>query len=227
MNLRYETNKLSAGYKYIIGCDEVGRGCLAGPVVAAAVVLTLEPKGLKEVRDSKLLSADKRTELEPVIKENAVAWSIAEVSSNEIDVINIHYASLLAMRRAVDKLILTIPSAPEESLSNARVKGSLHSAALGRDDTLFLFVDGKFKVPALSINQEAIIGGDNKVLSIAAASVIAKVYRDDLMQKFHNEYPAYNLKQHKGYATEQHRKIILEQGLTPIHRLSFCQNLSV
>lgn len=221
MTFRYEKAKIKKGYKYIIGCDEVGRGCLAGPVVAAAVIMDHKTWNMKhEVRDSKLLSPEKREELSPIIKQHAIAWSVAEVASHEIDEINIHNASLLAMRKAVEGLFLSIPSASEESI----IDRSLHSATLGRDDTQFLAVDGKFEVPGLSIAQEAIIGGDNKVLSIAAASIIAKVYRDNLMQKLHKQYPVYNLKQHKGYATEHHRRVIIEKGLSPIHRLSFCGN---
>ncbi|HYV33666.1 MAG TPA: ribonuclease HII [Candidatus Limnocylindria bacterium] len=208
MNFRYETKKQSAGYKYIIGCDEVGRGCLAGPVVAAAVVLR---PGIKYkvlgIRDSKLLSVEKREELTPIIKKLALAWSVAEVSSNEIDSINIHNASLLAMRRAVEAL----------TFSNSREL----------EPEGFLAVDGRFEVPGLSVAQEAVIDGDNKILSIAAASIIAKVYRDNLMQELHQRYPIYNLKQHKGYATEYHRKMVIKKGLSPIHRLSFCQNLAI
>ena len=241
MTFHYENQKIKAGYKFVIGCDEVGRGCLAGPVVAAAVVLDLscKLKDLREVTDSKLLPPQKREELSAIIKENALAWSIAEVSQEQVDEINIHNASLLAMKKAVEGLsIAVIPSEcsrAEESLKLgiSEDKGSLRSPSaalrLGRDDTAnaFLFVDGKFSVPNLDIEQQAIIAGDNKVLSIAAASIIAKVYRDGLMQKFDKQYPKYNLAQHKGYATEHHRKMIIKHGLSPLHRLTFCQNLSV
>jgi ribonuclease HII len=205
MNLRYENQKTSRGYKFIIGCDEVGRGCLAGPVVAAAVVFNFKsrPKWLSEIKDSKQLLPEKREYLSEKIKSQAV-WSIGEVSSDRVDEINIHNASLLAMKRAIEKLPL----------------GAYRSSH-------FLYVDGKFLVPNIKIDQEAIIGGDNKVLSVAAASIIAKVYRDKLMQKLHEQYPIYNFLQHKGYATLYHRKMIIQNGLSPIHRLSFCQNLSV
>jgi len=243
MNFKYENKKIEEGYSSIIGCDEVGRGCLAGPVVAAAALLRPEflnhkssILNLKDVKDSKLLTAGKREELSKTIK-NLFLWSIAEVSSEAVDEINIHNASLLAMKKAVEGL-LTACVIPETLSASERLSGiqksaktgSRLSAALGRDDTskAFLFVDGKFPVPNLNnIEQEAIIGGDNKVLSIAAASIIAKVYRDELMQKFDQQYPKYNLAQHKGYATLHHRQMIIQNGLSPIHRLSFCQNLSV
>lgn len=235
MKFLYEKDKIDQGYTQVVGCDEVGRGCLAGPVVAAAVVLpeVESYQVYKVIKDSKLLSAKKREELSVIIKEIAVAWSIAEVSSEEIDRINIHNASLLAMRKAV---LSVIPSevAPraEESIKFAKLsdKGSLHSsdAFVSRDDKhkTCIFIDGKFKIPELDLDQEAIVGGDNKVLSIAAASIIAKVYRDDLMQKFHQTFPVYNFAQHKGYATAYHRQIISEHGLCPIHRVTFSKNFN-
>ena len=214
MNLRYETKKFKQGYRYIIGCDEVGRGSLAGPVVASAVILPMPEANDKSkvesykvikscgIKDSKLLSAEKRQELEPIIKQNALAWGMGVVSEKIIDEINIYNASLLAMKKAVENLL------------------SANSCELA--DGVFLAVDGKFEVPQLAIKQEAVIDGDNKIISIAAASIIAKVYRDNLMRKAHKSYPIYNFFQHKGYATEYHRKTIIKEGLSPIHRLSFC-----
>ena len=249
MNFKYENQKIKQGYKFVIGCDEVGRGCLAGPVVAAAVVLdsSCKVKDLRDVRDSKLLSPEKREQLSAIIKEKALAWSIGEVSQELVDEINIHNASLLAMKEAVDGLAFdAIPESRstnyQRAISGIQSKlgsGSRLSAALGRDGTakVFLFVDGKFTVPSfakategkpnLHIEQQAVIGGDNKILSIAAASIIAKVYRDTLMQKLDKQYPVYNFAQHKGYATLHHRQMITQNGLSPIHRLTFCQNLSV
>jgi ribonuclease HII len=236
MTLKYEKSKQSQGYANVIGCDEVGRGCLAGPVVAAAVMLPqVESSKLKVIKsagikDSKLLTSSKREELVSVIKQYFL-WSVAEVSSEEVDEINIHNASLLAMKKAVEGLLARHC---EEAGALAGRRGNLsqgqrllRSDALARNDKVFLFVDGKFTVPNLSFSQEAIVGGDNKVLSIAAASIIAKVYRDELMQKFDKQYPKYNLAKHKGYATLHHRKMILVNGLSPIHRLTFCQNLAV
>ena len=266
MNLKYENKQYNQGYNFVIGCDEVGRGCLAGPVVAAAVSfnwLKIKDKGLKiaDINDSKLLTAKKREELSGIIKQHAL-WSIGVASEKIIDKINIHNATLLAMKRAVEKLaeqmntdtvngltlttdavqpigslssLSVIPSpstSGEESLKfdkTSVVKGSLHSsdALLGRDDTknVFVALDGKFKIPGINHEQEAVVGGDNKILSIAAASIIAKVYRDDLMRKFHLKYPIYNFARHKGYGTLFHRTLIKNHGLCPIHRKSFCQNL--
>ena len=251
MTFKYENKKLKQGFCYIIGCDEVGRGCLAGPVVAAAVVfdrLKIKDKGLRivEIKDSKLLTAGKREELSENIKTNALVWGVGVVSQEVVDEINIHNATLLAMRKAVEGLIApsgVIPSAAEESLFEGvtTAKGSLHSsdALLGRDDTknVLLVIDGKFTIPSfdkategepkLNMEQEAVIGGDNKILSIAAASIIAKVYRDELMRKLHQQYPIYNFAQHKGYGTLFHRTMILQNGLSPIHRKSFCKNLAI
>jgi len=256
MNFRYENQKLKQGYTFVIGCDEVGRGCLAGPVVAAAVALPpqVESKkacpersgaesngwkvsakggsasgGIKSagIRDSKLLSADKREYLSALIKDNCLAWGIGAVDEKTIDKINIHNATLLAMKRAVEKAIAFFGGViPTECI---RVEGSLHSPSdafgLGRDDTLkaFLYIDGKFTIPGLNMEQEAVIDGDNKILSIAAASIIAKVYRDDLMRKLHLKYPIYNFAQHKGYGTLYHRTMILQNGLSKVHRKSFCR----
>ena len=236
MNFRYETKKIKSGFKYVIGCDEVGRGCLAGPVVAAAVALPqVESSKVHKViksagiKDSKLLAPAKREELSALIKKYFL-WSIAEVSSEVIDEINIHNASLLAMRKAVEQLLCHCERVhPSEAiLSNGKDCRVGHPPKADwppRNDSSLLAVDGKFRVTGLSIPQESIISGDNKVLSIAAASIIAKVYRDNLMQKLHQRYPAYNLKQHKGYATVYHRKIIIERGLSPLHRVSFCGKL--
>jgi ribonuclease HII len=233
MTLKYENQKLRQGYSYIIGCDEVGRGCLAGPVVAAAVVFVSKtrPKWFSEINDSKKLLPEKREYLSKLIKSHAV-WSIGEVSSEVVDEINIHNASLLAMKKAVEKLILSFPgvilrpNASEAEESQTR-KEILRSAQDDAPERGFLAVDGKFKVPNLEIHQEPIIEGDGKVLSIAAASIIAKVYRDSLMRKFDKQYSGYEFARHKGYATEYHRAKIFEKGLSPIHRLSFCTNLTV
>lgn len=211
MNLRYENRKTSQGYRYVIGCDEVGRGCLAGPVVAAAVVLNLHnrPKWFSEINDSKKLSAEKREYLSVLIKSQSL-WSIGEVSSQVVDKINIHNASLLAMKRAVDGLLSSVKQA----------RGLRYNQA-------FLFVDGKFVVPNINIEQEAVVEGDGKILSIAAASIVAKVYRDSLMKEFDKTFKGYEFARHKGYATEYHRAMVIKNGLSPIHRLSFCSNLVV
>lgn len=221
MDFRYEKQKQKQGYTYIIGCDEVGRGSLAGPVVACATIFdcarltTIDQDLLKQVKDSKLLTAQKREELSRIIKQHAV-WSIGVVSQNIIDKINIHNATLLAMRKAVERLFIN-PSVP----MNRNISPSLG------ENNIVIAIDGQFTIPDLDIEQEAIVGGDNKVLSIAAASIVAKVYRDNLMRDFHAQYPIYNFFQHKGYGTLFHRQMIIEHGLSPLHRLSFCQNLTV
>lgn len=232
MTFSYEIKKLKQGYSYIIGCDEVGRGCLAGPVVAAAVILDLrcDIEDLSDVRDSKLLAPKKREELSEIIKQNAM-WSIGLVSQEVVDEINIHNASLLAMKKAVEGLLYgVIPRSASDEGSHLSYEGDSSHKTLGypaQNDAkkIALAVDGKFKVPNIELPQQAIIGGDNKVLSIAAASIVAKVYRDQLMRKLHQDYPIYNFARHKGYATLYHRKMIIQNGLSAIHRKTFCENL--
>ncbi len=175
------------------GCDEAGRGCLAGPVFAAAVIF---PKGYRndQLKDSKKLSRTWRAKLHDVILSEALAWSVALASPQEIDQVNILQASILAMHRAIHDLTL-------------------------RPD--FLLVDGnKFKKYE-DIPYVCIVKGDSKYMSIAAASVLAKVYRDQYMLTLHSSYPAYHWDQNKGYPTVFHRKAIRETGLTPEHRLTF------
>jgi ribonuclease HII len=175
------------------GCDEVGRGCLAGPVVAAAVIL---PKNYTHelLTDSKQLSKDERDLLQTEIKRDALTWAIAEVSSQEIDEINILNASFLAMHRALDKLSIT----PQ-----------------------LLLIDGNRFKPYRDIKFECIVKGDGLYLSIAAASILAKTYRDDLMQKLSMQHPGYSWETNVGYPTEEHRDGIRALGITPYHRKSF------
>jgi ribonuclease HII len=175
------------------GCDEVGRGCLAGPVVAAAVIL---PKKFKHelLNDSKQLTKEERNSLEGEIKGAALAWAIAEVSSEEIDKINILNASFLAMHKALDQLTLR----PE-----------------------LLLIDGNRFKPYQEIKFECIIKGDANYLSIAAASVLAKIYRDDLMGQLGIKYPGYGWHTNVGYPTLEHRDGIRNLGITPYHRKSF------
>lgn len=194
-----------AGKKYIIGVDEVGRGCLAGPVVAAAVVLPgFEKKSdiarrLALLDDSKKLSPAIREDLSSAIQDCA-SVGIAEASPVEIDTINIFHASLLAMRRAVDQLV--------------------SSAMLDLDEALIL-IDGKWTLPELEANQRPVIKGDGRSASIAAASVVAKVYRDNLMIKLDAEFPQYKWIANKGYGSLVHRQAIQEHGMTVWHRRSF------
>ncbi len=175
------------------GCDEVGRGCLAGPVVAAAVIL---PKDYQHelLNDSKQLTKEDRVSLQIDIVRDALAWAVAEVSNEEIDEINILNASFKAMHLALDKLTVR----PE-----------------------FLLIDGNRFKPYGEIKFECVIKGDATYLSIAAASVLAKNYRDELMAKLSEEFPGYGWHTNVGYPTEEHRDGIRQLGITPFHRKSF------
>ncbi len=175
------------------GCDEAGRGCLAGPVVAAAVIL---PKNFTHplLTDSKLLSLEQRIQLKEEIKEVSLAYAIAEVSNQQIDEINILNASFLAMHRAVEQLKLK----PE-----------------------LLLIDGNRFNPYPFISHQCIIKGDCKYFSIAAASVLAKTHRDELMWKLAEQHPQYGWQTNVGYPTKAHRSAIAEHGTTPWHRRSF------
>ena len=199
-------NKEKTGFNYQItlkpnfstftlecGCDEAGRGCLAGPVVAAAVILPPDFH-CPQLNDSKKLTEKQRNELRPIIEKQALAWAVAEVSNEEIDEINILNASILAMHRAIDKLSIR----PE-----------------------FIIVDGNRFKPYADIQHQTIVKGDSKYLSIAAASVLAKTHRDELMQKLHAEFPVYNWGINKAYPTLKHRAAIRENGTTPYHRLTY------
>ena len=175
------------------GCDEAGRGCLAGSVFAAAVIL---PKDFKNelLNDSKQLSESKRYALRPVIEREALAWAVGVVTAEEIDTINILKASFLAMHRAVAKLSVL----PES-----------------------LLIDGNRFTPYPDIPHTCIVKGDGKYLSIAAASILAKTYRDDYMLQLADEFPEYGWAQNKGYPTRAHREAISKYGITPYHRKTF------
>lgn len=176
----------------VAGIDEVGRGPLAGPVLAAAVILG-KKHGLTNLKDSKKLSALKREKLNHEIKQNCVAWAIGIASVKEIDAVNILQASLLAMRRAV----LALPITPDR-----------------------LLVDGTHS-PGLDIPTKTIIGGDDLIIEISAASIIAKVARDHLMSLFDKRYPDYLFSKHKGYGTRDHLAALKRYGVTKLHRRSF------
>jgi len=175
------------------GCDEAGRGCLAGPVFAAAVIL---PKDFTHgtLTDSKKLSSKQRYLLRDEIKEKAVAWAVASCDNREIDKINILKASIRAMHKAVDQLTVR----PE-----------------------FLIVDGNYFIPYPGVPHQCMVKGDARFYSIAAASVLAKTYRDDYMIQLAAEYPQYHWDKNKGYPSAEHRRAIAEHGVTPYHRLSF------
>jgi ribonuclease HII len=179
------------GFRAIAGIDEVGRGALFGPVVAAAVILAPE-RPVAGLNDSKLLSAGRREELAGLVRERAVAWAVAAVDAATIDFINIHQASRLAMRRAVEQLA----TRPDYLLVDA------------------VAVD-------LPLPQQALIKGDARVHSIAAASIVAKVHRDAVMRAWHNTFPEYGLDAHKGYGTAAHLAALARLGPTPLHRRSF------
>jgi len=175
------------------GCDEAGRGCLAGPVFAAAVILPADFSN-PDLNDSKQLSEKKRYLLRPIIEKEAISIGIANASPEEIDSLNILRASILAMHRAIDALKIH----PEH-----------------------LLIDGNRFHPYPNTNHTTIIKGDTKYMSIAAASILAKTYRDDYMQEVHLDFPSYGWNKNKGYPTLKHRQAIREKGASIIHRKSF------
>ena len=182
-------------YKGLIeaGCDEAGRGCLAGSVYAAAVILPANYNN-PELNDSKQLSASKRNQLREQIQRDAICWAIGVVTPEEIDQINILKASFLAMHRALDQLSVR----PEA-----------------------IIVDGNRFVPYQRLPYTTIVKGDGKYQSIAAASILAKTYRDDYMDQLAEQYPMYGWKSNKGYPTKEHREGIKKYGITPFHRKSY------
>lgn len=175
------------------GCDEAGRGCLAGPVVAAAVIL---PRDFTHplLNDSKQLTEQQRNTLRPIIEQNAISWGIGVINNEKIDEINILNASFLSMHKAVD-LLSERPS--------------------------HLLIDGNKFNPYPDIPHTCVVKGDGKYLSIAAASILAKTFRDELMEMAAREYPGYGWETNKGYPTKAHRKSIKELGSSPLHRKSF------
>jgi ribonuclease HII len=175
------------------GCDEAGRGCLAGPVVAAAVILPADFKN-DQLDDSKKLTEKLRQKLRMVIEKEALAWAVEMVPNTEIDRINILNASFLAMNRAVEKLRI-VPG--------------------------HLLIDGNRFRPHTNIPYTCMVKGDGRFLSIAAASVLAKTWRDEFMNKIHREFPQYGWNRNKGYPTRYHREAIVNYGITKYHRLSF------
>ncbi|MBQ2776962.1 MAG: ribonuclease HII [Peptococcaceae bacterium] len=189
---QYENEAKAKGYQFVAGTDEVGRGPLAGPVVAAAVIL---PEGidLPGINDSKKLTEKQRETLMEKIKKEAISWAIMEVDEKMIDEINILEASRVAMQQAV----LALPKPAD-----------------------YVLVDG-LENPQITLPSQAIVKGDSKSISIAAASIIAKVYRDRLMKIYDKAYPGYGFAENKGYPTEEHIKAIEKLGPSPVHRMSF------
>ena len=192
----YEARAAANGFTAVCGVDEAGRGPLAGPVCAAAVIL---PQGLviEGLNDSKKLSEKKREMLYDKVTENALAWSVAFASEAEIDEINILQATFLAMKRAVEGLPVK---------------------------TDYTLIDGN-RMPPLGIDGETVIKGDSLSMSIAAASIIAKVTRDRLMLEIDKEYPQYLFSQHKGYGTALHYEMLEKHGISPVHRRSFLKKI--
>ena len=184
----FDQNKLNEA-----GCDEAGRGCLAGPVFAAAVILPPDFKN-ETLNDSKKLTTKQRDELRPIIEKEAIDFAVMSFDNIKIDQINILNASILAMHVALKKL-------------NKKFE--------------FIIVDGNRFKPYKKIPHQTIVEGDGLYMSIAAASVLAKTYRDEYMQQLHKEYPLYNWQKNKGYATREHRDAIMQHGYTPLHRRTF------
>ena len=175
------------------GCDEAGRGCLAGPVFAAAVVLDAK-KNIKGLDDSKKLNEKQRQDLRFEIEEKALCFAVASYDNKQIDEVNILKASFLSMHLAIDGL---------------RIRPNL------------LLIDGNRFIPYFNVKHLCIVKGDSKMQSIAAASILAKTYRDDFMMKLHESYPEYGWDRNKAYPTQEHRDAIAKHGITPYHRLSF------
>ena len=196
LTMEMEEQLRASGYAAVCGIDEAGRGPLAGPVVAAAVILAPGTQ-LPGVNDSKKLTEKKREALFDYIKENALAYGIGRASEQEIDEINILQATFLAMRRAVEALPVSAD---------------------------YALVDGN-RIQGLDIPAECVIGGDGKVLSIAAASILAKVTRDREMRALAERYPEYGFEKHKGYGTKAHYLAIAEHGICPIHRRTFLKKV--
>lgn len=188
----FEKLAYQEGYKFIAGVDEAGRGPLAGPVVAAAVIFPPDYQN-NQINDSKKISAHKREQLYEVINKEAIAVGVGVADADVIDRINILQASLLSMREAV----LELSFVPD-----------------------FLLIDGLYKIP-MKTPQNTLVKGDSLSVSIAAASIIAKVSRDRIMEMYHRQFPQYNFLQNKGYGTKDHRAAILEFGICKIHRRSF------
>lgn len=193
----FEKAAVNSGFSCICGVDEAGRGPLAGPVCAAAVIL---PEGvvIEGLDDSKKLTEKKRERLYDIIKETAVAYSVAYGTLEEIETVNILEATYLAMNRAIEGLSVK----PD-----------------------FALIDGNRVPRGIKIPCETIVKGDSKSMSVAAASVLAKVTRDRLMLEYDKKYPEYNFKKHKGYGTKEHTELIKQYGPCEIHRLSFLKNI--
>lgn len=212
-SFKNERKCLEDGYAFVAGCDEVGMGPLAGPVVAAACILDpnsigkyrSKDKWYARVRDSKTTNEEEREILLREILKHTVAFGVGEVWQAEIDQLNIHHASMLAMRRSIENLLSNLPPLTSH---------------------LKILIDGRFMIPKLEmgnwkLEQKAVIDGDALILSISAASIIAKVHRDKIMHTLHAKFPQYGFKNHKGYGTPEHKIALKKFGITDVHRKSF------
>lgn len=229
-----ELQQLAQGFHFVAGCDEVGVAPVAGPVVASACILDpnaigsyrSKNKWYYRVRDSKTVNEKEREALVDEIKAHCLSFGIGESSPEEIDAINIHHASLLAMNRAVVNMLIKFHERYEHvNKSDANLS------------QIFLFLDGRFVIKELHVDKEqglvnkfkvtqrAVVDGDAKILSISAASIIAKVYRDNILKQLHEQFPSYGFARHKGYNTQEHRQAILKNGVTQFHRKSFLKNM--
>lgn len=209
-SFKNELKCLEEGYTIVIGCDEVGVGPLAGPVVAAACILDPDKIGKYRsknkwyfrVRDSKTTSEEEREKLVKEIIGNSRGYGVGVVWQEDIDRLNIHHASRKAMHLAVQDLVSKVEC-----------------------EKAFIFVDGRFKIPEIIFEQKTVVKGDESVLSISAASIIAKVHRDNIMKALHEKFPEYGFKSHKGYNTKAHQEALKKWGPSVVHRQSFCKNL--
>jgi ribonuclease HII len=228
-NLKEEKKLWKKGFKVVVGLDEAGRGCLAGPVVAVAVMIKFKIqnakckmkiqnlKSLREIRDSKKLPPQKRKELYRwIIKCPFIEWGIGKVSEKVIDKINILEATKLAMKKAIENLNCKLKIA---NLKRAK-RGNKMDDRQKYCQIDFLILDGNFKID-LEIPQRAIVKADEKVLSCALASILAKVTRDKMMEKYANKFPEYGFERNKGYPTKFHLKMLKKYGPCKIHRKSF------
>ena len=207
----YYTGKIEAG------CDEAGRGCLAGSVYAAAVIFPEDYQN-EELNDSKQLTDKRRKQLREIIERDAVAWAVGVVTPDEIDKINILNASILAMHRALDQLSVR----PEAIIVDGnRFKPYHEPITMNREPTTMNHEPTTMNREPAVIPHTTIVKGDGKYLSIAAASILAKTYRDDYMDQLAIEYPQYDWLSNKGYPTKKHREAIRQYGITPYHRKTF------
>ena len=210
------------------GCDEAGRGCLAGSVFAAAVIFPEDYQN-EELNDSKQLTDKKRHALREIIERDALAWAVGIVTPEEIDKINILNASILAMHRALDQLKVR----PEAIIVDGNrfkpythpqsLQGGTHPQSLPKGETSTTTESNQCSLPSggQEVVHTCVVKGDAKYLSIAAASILAKTYRDDYMDQLAEEYPQYDWKSNKGYPTKKHRAAIKQYGVTPYHRMSY------